>query len=175
MKTCLKFNLFILSLIGIMPSLTAQEMPKDLANMMQFVGKWEAPDAVMTMGGKEYKFTYYSDFEKTASGSGLLMHEWADVPEMGKFDGENLIGYDPVRKQLLWYTVDNVGTTHEHTVTWNSDHEMLMQHNGMQDGKLYKESGTAVFKDPNTVELNIVETLDGKEQSTIKAVFKKKM
>jgi hypothetical protein len=103
------------------------------------------------------------------------MHEWADVPELGKFDGENLIGYDPVKKELLWYTVNNVGTTHEHTVTWNSDKEMHLEHNGMLDGKQYKENGTAVFKDPNTVELNIIETLDGKEQSTMKAVFKRKM
>jgi hypothetical protein len=175
MKTCLKFNLFILSLVGILPSLTAQEMPKDLTNMMKFLGNWEASNAVMTMGGKEYKFTYYSNFEKTANGSGLLMHEWADVPELGKFDGENLIGYDPVKKELLWYTVDNVGTTHEHTITWNSDQEMHLEHNGIRDGKPYKEQGTAIFRDPNTVELNIVETLDGKEQSTMKAVFKKKM
>jgi len=174
MKNLQKLTLFIFSLVSMVSSIMAQEMPKELTNMMQFLGQWEAPDAVMIMGGKEYKFTYHSDFEKTAGGAGLLMHDWADVPDMGKFDGEHLIGYDPVGKKLLWYTVNNVGTTHEHTVQWNSDTEMQMEHIGTQDGKLYKEIGTAVFKDPNTIELNIVETLDGKKQSTIKAVFKKK-
>ncbi len=174
MKTHFRFFLFILTQAGIMPSLIAQEMPKDLINMMQFLGEWEAPNAVLTMGDKEYKFTYHSAFEKTANGSGLLMHEWADVPDMGKFDGENLIGYDPVGKKLLWYTVNNVGTTHEHVVSWKSDKEMVMEHNSSQDGKPYKEKGTAVFKDPDTLELNVIETLDGREQSTIKAVFKKK-
>lgn len=175
MKNILKISLIMICLIETGFSLSAQEMPKDLTNMMKFIGKWEAPGAILNMGGKEYKFTYYTDFEKTADGSGLLMHEWADVPDMGKFDGENLIGYDPVGKKLLWYTVNNIGTTHEHVVQWTSDSEMHMEHNSIQDGKAYKEMGTAIFKGPETIELNIVETLDGKEQSTIKAVFKKKM
>jgi hypothetical protein len=174
MKTHNRAYLFLAFIIGIVSALTAQDMPKDLTNMMQFLGEWEAPNAVLTMGGKEYTFTYHSVFEKTASGSGLLMHDWADVPDMGKFDGENLIGYDPVGKKLLLYTVNNVGTTHEHIVQWKSDREMVMEHNSLKDGKPYKEHATAIFKDPNTMELNIVETLDGKEQSTIKAVFKKK-
>jgi hypothetical protein len=173
MKTSLRLY-FVFALIGIVPFLRAQEMPKDLAKMMQFIGKWEAPDAVLKSDGKEYKFTYYTDFEQTAGGSGILMHEWADVPDMGKFDGQNLIGYDPYSQKLYWYSVDNIGTTHEHTCQWISDKEMHMEHNSTRDGKAFIEQGTAILRDPNTIELNIVETLDGKENGTLKAIFKKK-
>ncbi len=38
----------------------------------------------------------------------------------------------------------------------------------------FKEQGTAIFRDPNTIEFSIVETLDGKENGTLKAIFKKK-
>jgi hypothetical protein len=175
MKTSFKINLFIFTLTVMGLSLNAQDIPNDLKNMMQFIGNWEAPNTVMNMGGKDYRFTYYTDFEKTAGGSGLLMHEWADVPDLGKFDGENLIGYDPAGKKLLWYSVNNMGTTHEHEVQWKSDTEMHMEHNSTQEGKPYKEQITAIFKDPNTIDLSIVETLDGNVQSTIKAVFRKKM
>ena len=174
MKTYLKLKIFMITLTSLVPYLSAQELPRDMVNMMKFVGRWEAPDAVLKAEGKEYRFTYYTDFEQTAGGSGLLMHEWADVPGMGKFDGQNLIGFDPYSKKLYWYSVDNMGTTHDHICGWKSDNEMYMEHNSIRDGKPFKEQGTAVFRDPNTIEFSIVETLDGKENGTLKAIFKKK-
>ena len=51
---------------------------------------------------------------------------------------------------------------------------MYMEHNSIRDGKPFKEQGTAIFRDPNTIEFSIVETLDGKENGTLKAIFKKK-
>jgi hypothetical protein len=174
MKACFNQTFFMILLAGLAPFLAAQELPKEMVNMMKFIGRWEAPNAVLKSEGKEYKFTYYTDFEQTAGGSGILMHEWADVPEMGKFDGQNLIGYDPYSKRLYWYSVDNMGTTHDHTCQWKSDNEMYMEHNSIRDGKPFKEQGTAIFRDPNTIEFSIVETLDGKENGTLKALFKKK-
>jgi hypothetical protein len=66
------------------------------------------------------------------------MNEWADVPDTGKTDGKNLIGYDPVGKRLLWYTVNNMGTTHEHIVRWTSDKPYLSKHGMVRNSQPLK-------------------------------------
>jgi hypothetical protein len=174
MKTKLIVSTGILGIMSVTGTLMAQEMPADLTKLMVLEGKWEG-NATAKMGEKSYNFSLHSEFTKLPGGSGLTMHEWAEIPDMGKFDGTNLIGFDPYDKKIHWYTVDNMGTTHEHVGLWKNDKEFYMEHQSQREGKKFVEQISTIFTDPKTVSLSIKETLDGQPQFVLDAKLTKKM
>ncbi|MHA2643039.1 MAG: hypothetical protein V2G49_06515, partial [bacterium JZ-2024 1] len=55
------------------------------------------------------------EFRRTANGSGRMMCETANIPEIGKLYDTSLIGYDPCEGKLHRFSGDNFGTAHDHT------------------------------------------------------------
>src|SRR4051812_1228365 len=110
--------LFIIASLFFTSSALAQTTVDNTGNQLKWLlhlkGYWEAPDATLQTGGKKYTFNYTADFKNIADSNGLTMNEWGDVPGVGKLKGANLIGIDPNDGKVHRYSVDNMGTTHEH-------------------------------------------------------------
>jgi hypothetical protein len=150
-----------------------QQQPEQLKYILEWAGHWEGP-AVLKMAGQELKFTYYGNFKKTAMGSGLEMHEWGEIPGMGKLDGNNLIGFDPHDGKIHWYSVDNVGTTHEHTGSFSDHDHFSMVHKSTRDGKTYIENIEMTRIGKDKMNLKLVATLDGKTEEELIVIFNRK-
>ena len=149
------------------------KIPLPVQQMLRWKGKWEGK-ATLQINGKLYQSTYYADFKKTADGNGLYMDEHCNVPGVGNMKGANLIGYDPYDGKIHWYSVDNLGTTHEHVGEFTDNNNFYMEHNSVQEGKTYTEKINVDFKDDNTLLLKIIATLDGKVQEIVEATFHRK-
>ena len=145
-----------------------------LKRLLQLNWNWQAPAEILLKDGKKQSFTYYADFKKTADNNGLTMNEWADIPGMGKFIGANLIGVDPNDEKVHWYSVDNIGTTHEHIGEFADDRHFSMVHKGNRNGKEYIETITLVLNGTDNMDFNLSATLDGKEEEAITAAFQRK-
>jgi hypothetical protein len=151
----------------------AAGQPRDLQYIMEIAGNWEGP-ATMKTDGKELHFTYHADFKKIAAGNGLDMHEWCDIPGMGKMDGGNLIGFDPNDGKIHWYSVDNMGTTHEHVGSFSDHDHFSMVHKSMHEGKEYLETLEMVRKGKDKLYIKLVGMTNGKEDEVITADFQRK-
>lgn len=145
-----------------------------LKMLLQFNGRWEASDAVMKTGGKEYTFTYTTDFKIASDNHAIVMHEWADIPELGKFDGNNLAGVSMSDGKIHWYSVDNMGTLHEHIGEFSDAKHFSMTYTSIQDGKEFIETLKAEFTSANMLLMNVTATLGGDEIVTITGNFKRK-
>jgi len=150
-----------------------QQTPRDLQYIMEMAGKWDGP-ATLRMGGKELHTTYFADFRKTASNSGLEMFEHCDIPGMGTLTATNLIGLDPNDGKIHWYTVDNLGTTHEHTGSFTDHDHFTMMHKSMKEGKAYVENISMERMGKDKVKLKIIATSDGVEEEAIDVVFNRR-
>jgi hypothetical protein len=148
--------------------------PSQLKSLMQLKGHWESPEATLQSEGKKYTFSYYADFESIANNSGLSMHEWCDIPNMGKRDGANLIGVDPQDGKIHWFTVDNMGTTHEHVGEFSDDQHFSMVNKSMHAGHSYFETVVLELVGREKLKLKVLCTLDGKEVSLITGMFVRK-
>ncbi|MEO6133489.1 MAG: hypothetical protein ABIQ02_16735 [Saprospiraceae bacterium] len=146
--------------------------PEAITNFSKFVGNWNA-DANLTMDGKTYNLNYLVNGKLTADGNGLYVDESFSNPDLGTMIGENLVGYNPNDKKVHWFSVDNMGTAHEHIGDWINPNLFLMEHSEMQNGKKYIEKISMEFKNANTLEFNLVATLDGKEVQKGTGTFKK--
>ncbi len=144
--------------------------PEILKAVLRLEGKWEA-NASGQLGGKTHTFKYNMHFRKTASGSGLLIYETANIPDVGKLDGTNLIGYDPYDGKLHWFSVDNLGTTYDHTGELLSKDHIRLIHESSREGKPYREQIDFEFIGANKLKVKLVGTLGGNVEEVLEGTF----
>lgn len=145
--------------------------PPALERLMRLEGHWVG-EAQAVIEGKSYALAYHADFRRTKDGSGLQMTEWFDSAELGAFRGENLIGYDPFTKKIRWFSVDNMGTTHEHVGDWTSATRFAMEHRGTREGKKYVEKLSMDLRGEGLA-VHIVGTLGGKKAEELTGTFRR--
>ena len=150
------------------------EKPVEVTNLMKFVGNWQS-DASLTSEGKTVTVDYWVNCKKTADGNGIFADEGFSNPEIGTMKGANLAGFDPYDSKVKWFSVDNMGTTHEHTGEWVSPDHLILEHDGMRDGKKYVEKLDFVFSGDDQLDFKLSGTLDGVEVEKGEGVFHKKM
>lgn len=153
---------------------TNATMSSELKALLQLKGYWQTNAATMQTGGKEYKFAYYADFKTTADNNGIVMHEWATIPGMGNLDGENLAGINMYDGKIHWFSVDNMGTAHEHVGSFTDAKHFSMQYKGTQKGKEYVETLEIELPDANTLNLKQVATSGGEQAALITGTFHRK-
>lgn len=174
----MKYRMFALILTVVMAGFTAYAqqppMPEVMKLIYRFDGTWFSPTAEMKMGRKTYKFAYTVAFRKISDGAGMFMEEKGDIPGLGNLRGSNLIGFDPFEGKVHWFSVDNLGTTHDHIAEAIDKNHLRLTHTSSREGKTYKEVIDLTFKSSDRVEFSQVATLDGKPDSEISGSFKKK-
>lgn len=155
-------------------SVPDSSLPVQVKNLMKFLGHWES-DATLTLEGKPYKVIYKFYGKQTANGSGLNMDEGFSHPEVGTMIGANLAGLNPYDSKIHWFSVDNMGTTHEHIGSWLTPDHLYLEHNSIQEGKPFQEKLDLTFHDKDTWDINCFSTLDGKETARLIGIFHHKI
>jgi hypothetical protein len=151
----------------------ATPVPVPVQNLMKFVGRWEA-DATLSSEGKTVQVNYWVDCKSTADGNGIFADEGFTSPEMGTLSGADLAGFDPFDGKVKWFSVDNMGTAHEHKGEWLTPDHLVIQFDGLRDGKKYVEKIDFTFKGNDALDFKLVGTLDGLEVEKGSGLFHKK-
>jgi hypothetical protein len=150
-----------------------QELPAEVQYLMKFVGRWES-QATLTADGKTQRVVYWINCRKTAGGSGIYMDEGFRSTETGTMSGADLAGFDPYDSKIKWFSIDNMGTTHEYIGEWQSPDHLFMEYTGTRDGKKYAERIDFTFKTPDVLEFKMVGTLDDVETDRGDGIYYKK-
>lgn len=115
----------------------AQEPPRpapEIRRMTALAGEF-AGDAQFTTGGKTVRFTLHHTNRIAAGGFGLAVHETADVPGVGRYEADNLVGWDTSRRQLHLFTVTNDPYTHDHAGRWSDATHAELRYEGVREGR----------------------------------------
>jgi hypothetical protein len=170
----MKAKTFLLGLAGMVYGLSvlAQEMPAAQKNLMQFAGNWVCKNPKLIMGGKTYSGVYSFNCSAVNMNTGIIAHEKFVTAELTMV-AENLIGYDPNLQQVHLYTIDNMGTAHDHIGYWIDERRLYLQYQGVVEGKMYVEQIDMVFKDANTLQLKLTAMLNGEIFETAEGIFLK--
>lgn len=142
----------------------------NLGWLSDLAGHWQGFVSI-TLGSHQTKAMYYVDFATASDGQGILMKEECEIPDIGKLHGTNLIGYDSNDGKIHWFTVDNMGTTHEHIGTLSDSQHFAMIHQSTLNGKKYVEDISMELISEDSLELNVIASLDGDVQEVIQGVF----
>ena len=171
MKT--KQLIMMLAAMLISSYVIAQEMPAGQKNLMQFKGKWKSTDIKMTMGGKTYGGEFVVECEAVNGNTGIHASEKFTNDELGTMLAEDLFGYDPNLQQIHMYTIDNMGTTHDHVGYWIDDHHLFVEYQGVVEGKMYVEQVDMVIANANTMNFKLTGMLNGETVQTAVGTYKK--
>jgi hypothetical protein len=174
MKTKLSVLLLILSISAGLSTLGAQEMVPAMKNLQKFVGNWNCADTKAVMGGKTYTLSYDVKCTSAIDGMGLYMEEHFKHEELGTLKGLDIVGYDPNLKMVHMYTIDNMGTCHDHLGTWQDNEHIFFQYSGIVEGKLYVEKIYFAFMGTDRMNFKLVGEHDGVVQEEMSGVFRKK-
>jgi hypothetical protein len=176
MKKIILAAVLVISLTGI-SGIHAQNKsmatPDILQKIMNWEGDWNAT-INMKMGDQSFKSMDEISFSKTADGHGVSAKESMDSPKGGKVYVTHLVGYDMGEKKLRWFSVDNMGGCGEAIGTMTADNHIHLTGTGKQDGKPMKQTIDLTLKDNNTVEFNMVVTVDGKTVRSGMGTFMRK-
>jgi hypothetical protein len=148
------------------------KIDQGIQNFSKYMGTWHS-NMKSTSNGKSETVDYTVVYSPIADGHGVYMEETAKSPSMGTYKCSNLVGYDPYGKKLHWYSVDNMGTAHDHTFTWVTPDHFRLTHNSLRDGKKYTEDIDCKYKNEKTCDLVFIVTLDGKEIEKSTGTFEK--
>lgn len=169
----LKFNIFLILIVMFGLTVFPQEKSEAQKNIMQFVGNWKLENARMTVGGQKLTGVYTFNCSAVCDNTGILAHEKFVTNETGTMIGENLLGYDPNTGLIHLYSIDNMGTTHDHYGYWINKNHLFVQYQGIVDGKIYLEQINMTFTSPDKLELKLVGMMNGKAYSMFDGTFTK--
>jgi hypothetical protein len=147
-----------------------QQMPDILKQVMKMDGKWQAK-ASLTMEGKTSSFLYTINFRKVAAGQGLYMEESAEIPGVGKLQGANVIGFDPNEGKLHWFSVDNLGTTHDHIGELVGKEHLRLVHESQREGKKFREVTDFVWLAPEKIQVKLQATVGDEVVEVLEGTF----
>jgi hypothetical protein len=148
------------------------EIPEAVKKAQQWIGKWSGT-MTMVNEGKTIIPKAEWNFRSVAGGYGILLEETVTDPSFGKWLSCDLMGFDPYDSKIHIYTVDNMGTCHDHLCEWKSPDHFYLEHNSMRDGKPYSEKIDMVMKGSDSFDTDYKGFLDGKMVDSGKGTFKR--
>jgi hypothetical protein len=171
MKKQFKLGILV-TLFSLILSSSYAQIPLQWARTLQLEGYWEGP-AILNLGGQIFNVAnYHVDFRTSIDGNALTMDEGFSDPTLGELKGTNLIGFNPFEDNIHWFSVDNFGTSHEHTGSWLTSKHFYMEHRSIQGGLPFIEYINVRLKANNQkTDLSLIATLGPDTVQIITATF----
>ncbi|MBK7381803.1 MAG: DUF1579 family protein [Flavobacteriales bacterium] len=150
------------------------EQPEAVQRLLRFAGRWETNAVKFVMGDQHFTTAYSADFSTVNNGTGLMMEEATTIPGVGDMKGMSLFGWDPNLEQVHLYSIDNLGTCHDHAGYWTSEQELFLEYQGVQEGKVYVEQIWITLVDAKHMKLKVMGALNGVPSEQIEGTFTRK-
>lgn len=151
----------------------SDETPQILKQVFSLEGNWES-NATLKMGADIFNFIYNFQFKKLFNGQGLMLEERGEIPGVGKLEAANIIGFNPYDEKLHWFTVDNMGTTHDHIGELVTPTHLKLSHKSEKEEKEFIESIDIKWVNDNEFRAELVATLGGEIEEELTGTFHRK-
>jgi hypothetical protein len=116
----------------------AEDMPKPIADLEKLVGTWKG-GGTATMGKDSAKISASWTCKRTSAKAGVLCQlKVTGIPGV-TMEETDLFGYEPSTNTYHWFSVTNLGETHDHVAKVTDDPKLQFVFTGTQEGKPFKE------------------------------------
>ena len=147
----MKTLMTISTLLALTSLARAEDLPKPIADLERFVGTWKAA-GTMTMGKDSLKVSATLSCKRVSAKAGVMCTmEMKGIPGVPAAVETDLFGYEPGTNTYHWFSVTNIGETHDHVgkVVGLDEPKMQFVFNGTQEGKPFKEVIDFTFEPGN--------------------------
>jgi len=157
--------------------LMAQEglppVPDGVKKIQMFAGNWEGA-GTMTMNGQTSNIRVTHVNTSTAAGWGIRADETIEMPGMPDYKAINILGYEAGSDLTHIYTISNYGECHDHWGKWTDDKTLMLQYDGLTDGKPTTEMLKVIVDNPSQYRVIGSTYVGGELVSSNEVTMKKK-
>jgi len=125
------------------------KLPKEIQGMYCLVGEWKSQNGSAIVDGKKHKVDVAVSCAPVAGGMGIGCTTKMAIEGLGQSEESDLFGYDPGQNRYHWFSVTQMGETHDHVALAPDpkDHSITFVYSGFQGGKPMQEVITLTFLD----------------------------
>ena len=117
----------------------ADAPPQEVKDMASMVGAWKGA-ATLTMGADKASVKVAMTCQAAAGAWGVQCQtRFTGMPGGGAYLETDLFGYEPGTRKFHWFSVTNMGETHDHVSDGLKGNVIEFVHGGVQEGKPLKE------------------------------------
>jgi hypothetical protein len=145
--------------------------PSPANNFYAFVGNWKGQGTLSQAGQEPVNLELNLNCKKTSAGWGVLCEMIAKNKEM-HISETDLFGVDPATNQHHWFSVTNMGETHDHLVEWMDATTMKGRYAWTQEGKNMEENISVSFSGKKAVEFRSIVSQEGQEVAAFAGTLK---
>jgi hypothetical protein len=140
MRLTTSFSIFAAGIVlGSATPTLADAPPQEVKDMLSMVGTWKGA-ATLTMGADTAKVKVAMTCQPAAGEWGVQCRtQFTGMPGGGIYLETDLFGYEPGTKKFHWFSVTNMGETHDHVSDGIKGNLIEFVHHGVQEGKPLKE------------------------------------
>ena len=128
-------------------STLADAPPQEVREIASMVGVWKGA-ATLTTGPDKANVKVAMNCQPAAGDWGVQCQvHFTGLPGGGVYQETDLFGYEPGTKKFHWFSVTNMGETHDHVSDGLKGNLIEFVHTGVQEGKPLKEVIRMTFSD----------------------------
>jgi len=113
-------------------------LPLEARRLEVFLGNWKVK-GTLTFLGKRFEVKGVANFSSVATGWGILVTAKLEIQSLGTYEEADLLAYNRSEKLYHFFAVTNTAAAYDHKGKWLNDDTISFLHEGLQDGKSYKE------------------------------------
>jgi hypothetical protein len=173
-KKLISISLIAVGLGTVRPRVVKADVPpKEVKEMASLVGTWKG-SGTLALGPERSSLKIVWTCQAAAASWGVQCQaRFTGMPGGAPYQETDLFGYEPGTRKYHWFSVTNMGETHDHVSDGLQGNAIEFVHNGVQDGKPLKEIIRMTFDDKcqsfdlrseTTIAGQVVAVLDGHVQ-----------
>jgi hypothetical protein len=117
----------------------ADAPPPEVKEMASMVGTWKGA-ATLAMGPEKTSLKVTMTCHAASAGWGVQCQtHFTGMPGGATYQEADLFGFEPNTRKFHWFSVTNMGETHDHVSDGIKENKIAFVHNGTQDGKPMRE------------------------------------
>lgn len=151
-------------------------IPRELELLKQLIGDWKIDMDMRMPDGSMAKGAGRATGRVVSGGSGLygvLVELEAEIEGMGRLDELDLFGFNAHDGKVHSFTLNSMGTSHDHIGGWKSDRILEIGWSGVADGKDSSELITFTWNSPKELAVNEVDRVEGAVSMLIRYTLRK--
>jgi hypothetical protein len=151
------------------------KLPKEVQNMYCLVGSWQG-NLTLGMGAEKAKLSASIDCSPTSNGFAIQCKaRMTGLPGGAVAEETDLFGWDPGANKYHWFSVTNMGETHDHVADVSAGDTVKWLYKGTMEGKPFEEALSMKFgKNSTSMVLRSTSKSAGKVVSTLDGTLHKK-
>jgi len=153
----------------------SDKQPVELTRLIKkLVGKWDGEIKIKLPDGSTLEGKGVLNAQEIVSGFGVRTEMQFGIEGLGKYEEQDLWGYQRWEKKLHMFSITTTAAVHDHAGKWEDENTLTFSWKGLNEGKPSGEELRIKWVSPTEIHAHEVDTENGKLAMELDYIFKKR-